>query len=64
MCVHVWKPPADSRSVTLRLLADTHITVHHSILGGTAVPTDKRHMELHLAVKVIWKYHEPNRVPL
>lgn len=26
---------------------------------GTAVSTDKRHMELHLAVKVIWKSHKP-----
>lgn len=46
--------------VTLFTASDTHITVHHSVLGGTAVVTDKRHIELHLDVKVMWKYYKAN----
>lgn len=35
-------------------LADMHVAVHHNVLKGTAVSTDKRLLELHLKVKEMW----------
>lgn len=70
MCSHVWQPPAwssqfahHSDGLSPRPPADTQITEHHSVLGGTAVSTDKKHLELHLAVRVIWMPHELHTRP-